>query len=133
MPKKSALRERGTGCVSTRGVSSELSREWMEVSDLSDEDRVGGLGGGRGVGEPSAKGDPKNAWVLLVLEVREKAGEGRGDGTCTSDNEDETDEAEVRTLRREERGEEEPDDVDGTRNWWCWLWTLQLSIMSREM
>lgn len=47
------------------------------------------------MGEPSAKGEEKNACVLLALEVMENEGDGRGEATCISD----TDDDEVRTLR----------------------------------
>ena len=76
-PKKSALRDRaGTVCC-TLGVSSALTSDLSDPSDrsdLSDPDRTwGGFGGGFVNELSSAKGDAKNAYVLL-------AGDGGGCG-----------------------------------------------------
>lgn len=71
------------------------------------------------MGEPSANGVEKKAWVLLMLDDMEKEGEGRGDATCMS----ETEEVDVRTLRCEERVDEldVSEDEDGER---IWPWML---------
>ena len=69
------------------------------------------------MGEPSANGEAKNACVLLLLDVAEKDGEGRGEGTWTSERAEETEEADVNTLSREERGDDVPEEDEGARKW----------------
>ena len=93
-PKNSALSVRkGGGACWRRGVSSVLTSDAVPEPELVRElGRGGGLGGGWGVAASSANGEPKNAFVLLSVD-----GDGGGD---------ETEEAEVYTLRCDERVEE---------------------------
>ena len=99
-PKNSAFSVRAGVVCGNRGVSSVLASErWPLTSDVASEPelmrelgRGWGLGGGRGVAESSANGEPKNAFVLLSVE-----GDGGGE---------DTEEAVVYALRCDERVDE---------------------------